>query len=190
MQPRVPAELAQPGHRASDLRLTLIESKKADEIEARAAHTRRMHALQFFVRNPVVNNTDAAIMIPIFQAFERVQQQAMIAAVNRAVHDDAALETDCLVHFLRLAECRARDRRVGRIGSRWKLRRILIEMELTIAASLRRWRDRHPRMSIPFMDFLSGCRHCDSPLIADVEGRNLIFAGLSLRTRITLLSTG
>ena len=172
MQPRVPAELAQPGHRASDLRLPLIESKKADEIEARAAHTRRMHALKFFVRNPVVDDADAAIMIPIVQAFERVQQQAMIAAVNRAVHDDAAIEADCLVHPLRFAECRAGDRRVGRIGPRWKHRRVLIEVKLTIAASPRRRRNRHPRLFIPFVNFLSGCRHCDSPVISrtpDVE---------------------
>src|SRR5258707_8245649 len=100
MQTRVPAELAQPRHGASDLRLSLVEGKKADEIEARATHTGRVHALKFFVRDPVIDDADAAIMIAIVQAFERMQQKAVIAAVDRAMDDDAAIEADRFMHSL------------------------------------------------------------------------------------------
>ena len=99
----MPAELAQPRHRAPDLRLALIEGKKADEIEARAAHAGRVHALKLLVRDPVIDDADAAVAVAIVQAFERVQQQAMIAAVDRAMDDDAAIEADRLVHSLRFA---------------------------------------------------------------------------------------
>src|SRR6266404_8472993 len=152
MQTRVPAELAQPRHGASDLRLALVEGKKADEIEARATHTGRVHALKFFVRDPVIDDADAAVAVTIVQAFQRVQQEAMIAAVNRAMDDDAAFEADRLVHLLSLRKGRAGNRRVGRIGSRWKLPRVLIDMKLTIAPSLRWRRHRHARLFVPLVD--------------------------------------
>ena len=37
-----------------------------------------MHAFKFLVRNPVIDNGDAAIAVAIVQAFESVQQQAVI----------------------------------------------------------------------------------------------------------------
>src|SRR5947208_16714815 len=49
VQPRVPAELTQPRHRAPDVRLALIEGKKADEVKTSAAHTGHVHALQLLV---------------------------------------------------------------------------------------------------------------------------------------------
>ena len=164
MQPRVPAEFAKPRHRAPDLGLALIEGKKADEIESSTAHTSRVHALKLLVRNPVIDNADAAVAVAIPQAFESVQQQAVVAAVDRAMDDDATIEADRLVHLLRFGERCAFNRRVRRIGSRRKLRRVLVYVKLAIAASPWRRRNRHPRVSVPFVDFFSGCRHCHSPL--------------------------
>src|SRR5437660_1117346 len=94
VQPRVPAELAQPPHRALDLRLTLVEGKKADEIESSAAHAGRVQALELLVRNPVIDNADAAVAVAIIQAFQSVQKQAMVAAVDRTMDDDATTEAD------------------------------------------------------------------------------------------------
>jgi hypothetical protein len=54
----VPAQLAKPRHRALDLGLALIEGKKPDEIELRAAHSCRGHALKLVVRNAVINNAN------------------------------------------------------------------------------------------------------------------------------------
>ena len=103
VQARVPAEFAQPRHRAPDLRLALVEGKEADEIKARAAHAGRVHALKLFVRDPVIDDADAAVAVPIVQTFQRVEQQTMIAAVDRAMDDDAAIETNRRVHSLRFA---------------------------------------------------------------------------------------
>ena len=89
----------------------------------------------------------------------------MIAAVDRAMDDDATIEADRVMHFLGLRKGRASDRRVGRIGPRRKLRRVLVYVKLAIAASPRRRRNRHPRLSVPFVEFLSGRRHCYSPVI-------------------------
>jgi len=124
-----------------------------------------VHALKFFVRNPVIDDADAAIMIAIVQAFERVQQKAVIAAVNRAMDDDATLEADRLVHSLGFAKGRAFDGRVGWLGARRKFRRNVVDMKLTIAASRRRRRHRQPRLLIPLVNFLSGVRHHDVPAI-------------------------
>jgi hypothetical protein len=110
------------------------------------------------VGNSVVDNADAAIVAGIIKAFKCVQQ-AVIAAVNRAMDDDAAIEADRLVHPLRFTKGRAFNRWIRRIGSRWKPRRIVINVELAITASAWRRRNRHPRLSVPFVDFFSGC--CD-----------------------------
>ena len=64
-----------PRHRAPDLRLALLEGKKADEIKARAAHAGRVQALKLLVRNPVIDDADAAIALAIVQTFERVEQR-------------------------------------------------------------------------------------------------------------------
>ena len=69
-----------------------------------------MHALKLGVRNSIVDNADAAIMVAIRQASEGMQQQAVIATINRAMDDDAAIETDRLVGFLRFTKGRALNR--------------------------------------------------------------------------------
>src|SRR5262244_413394 len=91
----------------------------------------------------------------------------MIASINRAVDDDAAIEADRLVHPLSFTESCARDWRVWRIGPRRKIRRIFVDVKLAVAASLWRRRQRHPRVFIPFVDFLSSCGHRYSPVISD-----------------------
>ena len=78
----------------------------------------------------------------------------MIAAVNSAVNDHAPFETKRAVHPLRISKGRI-DRRVGRRRSGRVTRRIGINMELTIAASWRRRRNRHPRVAYPL------ARPCD-----------------------------
>jgi hypothetical protein len=114
VQPRVPAELAKPRHRAPDLGLALIEGKKADEIETRTAHTSRVHALKLLVRNPVIDNADAAIAVAIVQAFESVEQETVVAAIDRAMDNDATIEADRPMHPLRFRERRAFNRRAER----------------------------------------------------------------------------
>ena len=69
-----------------------------------------MHALKLGVRNSIVDNADAAIMVAIRQASEGMQQQAVIATINRAMDDDAAIEADRLVHSLRFTKGRAFNR--------------------------------------------------------------------------------
>src|SRR4029077_5037431 len=88
-------------------RLALIEGKEADEIETRAAHTGRVHALKLLVRNPVIDNANAAIAVAIVQAFDSVEQEAVVTAVDRAMHDHAAIEVDRRMHPLRFRERRA-----------------------------------------------------------------------------------
>src|SRR5262245_33556712 len=159
VQPRVPTELFKSRHRASHLRLALIEGKKADEIESCTSYTGKVQSLQLLVRNAVVDNPDATIAVPILQAFEGMQQESMVAAVYCAMDNDATREADRLMHFLRFGEGRAFDRRVGWILPRRKLRRVLVYMKLTIATS-RWWRRHwHPRLSVPLVEFLSGLRH-------------------------------
>jgi hypothetical protein len=161
VQSRVPAELVDPGHRSSYFGFPLIEGKKSHEIKTRATHTRGVQSCQLVVRNAVVNNADAAIASGIIKAFERIQQQAVIAAVNRAMDDDAAVEADRLVHLLGLRKGRAFNRRIWRIGSRRKLRRFLVDVKLAVAASGWRLRNRHARMSVPFVNSFYGCCHFD-----------------------------
>src|SRR5918993_4627825 len=96
MQSRVPPELADPGHRAPDFGLLLIEGKKSHEIKPRATHPRSVQSCKLVVRNAVVNNADAAIASGIVKAFESVQQEAVVTAVNRAMDNDAAVEADRL----------------------------------------------------------------------------------------------
>jgi len=73
--------------------------------------------------------------------------------------NDATREADRLMHFLRFAECRAFDRCVWRILPRRKLRRVVIYMKLAIAA-FRWWRGHwHPRLFVPFVEFLFGLCH-------------------------------
>jgi hypothetical protein len=101
----------QPRHRAPDLCFALIEAKKPDKIETWDAHPGRIQALKLRVRNPVIDNADAAVAVAILKAFESVEQEAVITAVNRAMDDDAAIEADRLVHPLRFGERCACDRR-------------------------------------------------------------------------------
>src|SRR5215510_13256067 len=159
VQPRVPTELPKARHRAPHLSLALIEGKKADEIESCASYTGSLQSLQFLVRNAVIDNTDATIAVWILQAFQGMQQKPMITTVDCAMDNDATREADRLMHFLRFAECRAFDRCVWRILPRRKLRRVVIYMKLAIAA-FRWWRGHwHPRLFVPFVEFLFGLCH-------------------------------
>src|SRR5262245_48733376 len=127
MQPRVPAKLAQPRHGAPDLRLALIESQKTDEIESSATYTRSVHPFEVLVRHPVIDNADAAVAVAIVEPLESVEQKPVIATINRAVHNDAAIETNRLVHSLRLGEDCAFDRGVWRSGPRREVGRVLVD---------------------------------------------------------------
>jgi membrane protein DedA with SNARE-associated domain len=69
------------------------------------------------------------------------------------------------MHFLRFGKRRAFDRRVRRILPRRKLRRVFVYMKLAIATS-RWWRRHwHPRLSVPFAEFISGLRHVISSVL-------------------------
>src|SRR5215475_1259679 len=89
----------------------------------------------------------------------------MVAPVDRAMDNDTPSEADGLMHSLRLGKRRAFDRRVRWILPRRKLRRVLINMKLAITTS--RWwrRHRHPRLSVPFVEFISGLRHVISSVL-------------------------
>lgn len=110
VQSRMPAEFTKPHHRAPDFSLALIKSEKTNEIESSAPNTGCMHALKLGVRNSIVDNADASIMVAIRQASEGMQQQAVIATINRAMDDDAAIEADRLVRLLGLRKGSALDR--------------------------------------------------------------------------------
>lgn len=67
---------------------------KSHEIKPRAAHTRGVQSCKLVVRNAVINNADAAIASGVVKAFESVQQEAVVAAVDRAMDDDAAVKAN------------------------------------------------------------------------------------------------
>jgi len=120
--------------------------------------------LQFFVGYAIVDNADAAVTVAVVETFERVQQQAMIAAIDGAMDDDAAAEPDRFVHALRFAERRAFYGRIGRIDARRKLLGICIDVKLTVTAPRRRRRHWHARVLVPFVDGgVFSCRHTYSP---------------------------
>jgi hypothetical protein len=77
-----------------------------------------------------------------------VQEQPMIAAVNCAMDDHAAIKTDRSVHSLRFAERCALD---GWIGRTWPWRELfgsLIDVKLTVTASARRRWHGHARLLV------------------------------------------
>src|SRR5262249_41186882 len=124
-----------------------------------ASYTGNVQSLQLLVRNAVIDNADATIAVPILQAFRRVQQEPVIAAIDRAMDNDTTSEPNRFVHFLRFGGCRAFDGPVRRILPRRKLRWVFVYMKLTIATS-RWWRRHwHPRPSVPLVEFLSSLRH-------------------------------
>ena len=113
MQPGMPAEFLDARHRAPHLGLALLHREEADEVKARTAHTGCVQPLQFFVGYAIVDNADAAVTVAVVQTFERVEQQTMIAAINRAMNDDAATETNRLSGLVKIAKSRLKPRPEG-----------------------------------------------------------------------------
>src|SRR5690349_4899521 len=80
----------------------------------------------------------------------------MIAAVNCAVDDHAAIEPE---HPLGLGKCGALDGWIWRIWPRGKF----FETLTVTALARRRWQG-HARLLVPLVSLLSGSRHLSCPL--------------------------
>ena len=72
----------------------------------------------------------------------------MIAAVNCAMDDHAAIKTDRSVHSLRFAERCALDGWIGRTWPGRELFGTLIDVKLTVTASARRRWHGHARLLV------------------------------------------